>query len=228
MKRVDIQSIELNSIGFSYQDKKVLENVNFRPQSGDVYFLQGPRGSGKRTLIKLLLGIHAPTHGEYRINGQLMNHLSHSEFDRYRLNIGYSFDVGGLINNHTIYENFKILLDYHDFKEQAHFDYIVSLLKRFDIDEQKHLRPSLVSNGVRKAASIMRALALKPQCLILNNPTQGLSPEHVPVIVELIEEYKRCHNLKFVIIASDDWKLCNQLNGKIHLLHTVDELKKAV
>ncbi len=219
MKRVDIKSIELKNLGFSYGADAVLQNVNFIPQEGEIYFLQGPRGSGKRTLLKLLLGIHAPTQGEYLINGELMNHLSHDQFDRFRLNIGYAFDVGGLINNHTIYENFKILLDYHDFKEEEHFSYIVSLLAKFKIDHLKHLRPSFVSTGVRKAAAILRALALKPQVLILNNPTQGLSPEHVPQLIQLIEEHKEKHNLKFVIIASDDWRLCNQLNGKIHLLH---------
>jgi phospholipid/cholesterol/gamma-HCH transport system ATP-binding protein len=218
MKRVDIQSIELDNLGFSYGSESVLQNLNFRPEPGDIYFLQGPRGSGKRTLLKLLLGIHPPTQGEYRINGEVMNHLSHDQFDRFRLNIGYAFDVGGLINNHTIYENFKILLDYHDFKDAEHFGYIVSLLEKFKIDHLKHLRPSFVSTGVRKAAAILRALALKPQVLILNNPTQGLSPEHIPHLIQLIEEHREKHQLKFVIIASDDWRLCNQLNGKIHLL----------
>lgn len=220
MNRLDITSLELNQVGFAYESERVLSDVSFKPQAGEIYFLQGPRGSGKRTLLKLLMGVHAPTQGEYRINGELVNHLSHAEFDRYRLNIGYAFDVGGLINNHTIYENFKILLDYHDFKDNEHFSYIVSLLAKFNIDHLKHLRPSFVSTGVRKAAAILRALALKPQVLVLNNPTQGLSPEHVPLLIQLIEEHREKHNLKFVIIASDDWRLCNQLNGKIHLLHS--------
>ncbi len=221
MKRFDINSLELHNLGFSYGSERVLENVNFHPQAGEIYFLQGPRGCGKRTLLKLLMGIHPPTQGEYRINDQIMNHLTHDEFDQFRLNIGYAFDVGGLINNHTIYENFKILLDYHDFKEAEHFGYIVSLLEKFKIDHLKHLRPSFASTGVRKAAAILRAIALKPQVLILNNPTQGLSPEHVPLLIQLIEEHREKYNLKFVLIASDDWRLCNQLNGKIHLLKSL-------
>ena len=102
MNRLDITSLELNQVGFAYESERVLSDVSFKPQAGEIYFLQGPRGSGKRTLLKLLMGVHAPTQGEYRINGELVNHLSHAEFDRYRLNIGYAFDVGGLINNHTI------------------------------------------------------------------------------------------------------------------------------
>jgi ABC-type transporter Mla maintaining outer membrane lipid asymmetry ATPase subunit MlaF len=74
---------------------------------------------------------------------------------------------------------------------------------------------------VKKAASILRAFALRPQVIILNDPTQGLSREHLPQLLQLIEEHKKLHHLKILIITSDDLELINLLPGHIITLQSV-------
>ncbi len=217
MKRLSISHISLDNICFTYEEAApVFTGLchTFIPQ--DVLFLQGPRGSGKNTLLRLLLGLETPTSGRYLINGVVVNELGHDEFASYRLNFGYAPDVGGLINNHTLYENFKLLLDYHDVGDpKGRFDYISSLFERFDLGGIKHLRPAFVSSTARKAAAVLRAFALRPEVLILDNPGQGMSVEHIPVLVELIHEHRAHHGLKYVIISSDDVGLLGLLRGRI-------------
>ena len=217
MKRQSLESVCFKDLGFSYDNQeKVFAKFTHEFKSGETLFIQGPRGSGKNTFIRLLLGLLSPMEGEYLINGVCVNEFGHDEFDPFRLNIGYSFDVGGLINNQTLYENFRFLLDYHGFQNPSErFDYIVRMMEVFHLDQQKHLRPAFISSSSSKAAGVLRAFALKPEMLILDNPTQGMSMEHIPALVGLIHEHQKEHNLKYVIISSDDQGFIAQLQGKV-------------
>lgn len=217
MRRESIESMELFNMGYSYGNgEKVFSGLNLKFKEGEVVYIQGRKGAGKNTLAKLLLGLLTPCEGEYRINGKVVNDFSYAEFDSFRLNMGYSFDVGGLINNQSLYENFRFLLDYHDYlRSEERFDHIVKLMERFEFDKQKHIRPALVSSTVRKAATVARAFLLRPEFVLLDNPTQGMNIEHLPVLVDLIKEHQRSHLLKYVIISTDDISLINQLQGKV-------------
>ncbi len=217
MRRFPISRIALDEVCFGYDAAaSVFAGLSHRFEPGEVLYLQGPRGSGKNTLLRLLLGLEIPTAGRYLINDVAVNERDHVEFDPYRLNLGSAFDVGGLVNNHTLYENFRLLLDYHAHGEPGtRFDYVVALLERFDLDGVKHLRPAFVSSTARKAAAVLRAFALRPEVLILDNPTQGMSVEHIPTLVALIREHRERHGLNYVIISSDDTTLIGQLGGRI-------------
>ncbi len=217
MKRINIDRVELKGMSYFYDPESIIfKDVNFVFKPGEILYLQGSRGAGKNTLIKLLLGLLPPTEGEYLINNIRVNDFSHKEFDPFRLNIGYSFDVGGLLNNQTIYENFRTLIDYHNFLDQhERFDYITKMMERFELENIKHLRPAFISSSARKAASVLRAFTLKPGMMILNDPTQGLSAEHIPNLVELIRDHQRHHGLEHIIISSDDVGLINKLKGRI-------------
>lgn len=215
MKRINIESMEFKDLCFNHESEtKVFSHMNFKFPEGTVY-LQGHEGSGKKTVLQLLMGLLIPTDGAYLINGVKVNDLDHFEFDSYRLSIGHAFDVGGLINNMTIYENFKMLMDYHGvLKESERFDYIVTMMEIFHLDKVKHLRPSAVSSSARKAACVLRAFILRPQVLVLDDPTQGLAHEYVESLTELIKEHQKKWGLKHVVICSEDANLRNNLKGR--------------
>lgn len=216
LKRNSIDQIVFNKMSFYYlEEEKVFNNINASFYPDDVIYLKGPRGSGKTTLMKMLLGLIAPKSGDFIINEENVSNYSHDEFNLYRLNMGFSFDVGGLINNLTLYENFKLVLDYHNYlDEDKRFDYIVHMMSFFNLEDQKHLRPSSISSSARKAASVLRSFLLKPQVLILNDPSQGLSVEHLLPLINLIKDHQLNHQLKFIFISSDDSNLINLLPGK--------------
>ena len=144
-----------------------------------------------------------------------MEQLSHSEFDPYRRSIGYAFDNGGLINNLTIYENFKLILDFQtELSQEDKRSKIIESLQVLNLDEVKHLRPAMVSSGSRKAAILLRSLFLDPEMLILNNPTLGLNIEHLESFVALIKLHQEKRNLKHIYVASDDSNFINHFKAK--------------
>ena len=206
MKRESIQSLEFKKMSFHYSGQGIVfDEVNFKFPENSFLLLQGPTGGGKNTLLKIMAGLVPITNGEYLINGQNMEQLSHSEFDRYRLSIGYAFDNGGLINNLTLYENFKLILDFHtEYSQEEKKFKILEALSLLNLDEVKHLRPAMVSSGSRKAALLIRSLFLDPEMLVLNNPTLGLNIEHLDSFVKMIQIHQREKNLKHIIVASDD------------------------
>lgn len=216
MKRKDIQSLTFTNLNFFYDESNpIFKNVNYTFSDTEVYCIQGPTGGGKTTLMKLLLGLVGPNNGEYLINDKPVQNLSYSEFDEYRLNMGFSSDVGGLINNQSLYDNLKLPLDFHDYINESDMkDYIIEFLKIFNLQDQRHLRPAFVSSGTRKAASVLKAFIMNPQVLILNNPTLGLNQEHVKPLVNLIEFHRKQKGLKYVFIASDDSSFMQFFNYK--------------
>lgn len=217
MKRKIIESLSFKDINFFYDESNpIFKNMSYEFSPDEVYFIQGPTGGGKTTLMKLILGLVGPNHGEYLINGKPVQGLSYNEFDEYRLNMGFSSDVGGLINNQSIYENFQLPLNFHDYVSPNEMcDYIFEFLQVFNLQDQKHLRPAFVSSGTRKAASVLKAFILNPQILILNNPTLGLNQEHIKPLVNLIENHRKHRGLKYIFIASDDLSFAQYFNYKI-------------
>jgi len=234
MKRLELNSIIFDHLSFKYPTSTdIFSNLNFNFSCDHPLILQGPTGGGKTTLMKLLLGLIAPTSGEYLINGQVMNELSHSQFDLFRLNMGFAFDVGGLINNRTLYENFILPIEYHNFlPRDERKKYIVSFFEHFGISEQKHIRPAFVTSGTRKLAAVIKAFVLNPQLIILNNPTLGLNSEHIEPLAELIKFHRTEMNLKYLIIATDDQNFINLIGGEVYnvtnneLYHSRINLKK--
>ncbi len=215
MKRTNIESIEFKDLCFSNDlETKVFSQLNFKWPQGIVY-LRGNESSGKKIILQLLMGLLSPSDGAYLINGVKVNDMDHFEFDSFRLNFGQTFDVGGLINNMTIYENFRMPLDYHDVQtENNRHDYILAMMKIFHLDNLKHLRPSAVSLSTRKAACLLRAFILRPQVLVLDDPTQGLAHEYVESLAELIKDHQKNWGLKYIVICSEDGNLKKHLIGR--------------
>lgn len=215
MKRTSVESLEFRSLSFSYDDAEdIISDVDFKFPVGEALFLNGPMGTGKSTVMKILMGLLGPTRGEYLINGQVMNNLSHRSFDRYRLNMGFSFDIGGLISNKSLLENLLLPLDYHGYLDpKERLEYVQNSLLTFKLLDQAHIRPGNLANGARKAAGLLKAFILDPEMIILNDPTLGLNNEQVSELLRLILHHQNEKRLKHLIISSDDLNFTNQFKG---------------
>jgi phospholipid/cholesterol/gamma-HCH transport system ATP-binding protein len=217
MKRTVFEKIEFRKLCFSYNaEVQIFENLNFSFPDNKVLFLQGATGGGKTTLIKILMGLLRPTAGEFLINDKVMNDLTHSEFDFFRLNMGHAFDIGGLINNQSIYQNLRLPMDFHgQLDHQERHEKIIEYLRFFNLEDQMELRPAFVSSETQKAVALLRAFIMNPGMIILNDPTAGLDSELFESVVTLIKKHQQHHNLKQIVIVSENENLISCFEAKV-------------
>ena len=197
-----ITSLEFKDISFCFDgEDDVLQNASFQFPMGEILSLRGERGAGRSTLLQLLAGLQVPTRGSFEIGGKNVVDMTFEEFLPYRLKIGYTFDLGGLLSNRTIRDNLLLPLNYHRLctptEAQERVDYY---LQRFSLQKSKDLRPANVSGGVRKLACLIRALLVEPELLLLDDPTVGLSKplvEDFCLCVEALRKNGHCHTVIF-------------------------------
>lgn len=177
MKRQSIESVVASELVVGFEGP-VAPPVSFQLKKGDLLSLEGPSGGGKSTLLRTLSGLILPLEGRLLLNGSDVSEYSFEEFLPLRLNVGVSFDLGGLLNNRTLWDNLMLPLLYHklfNFDEaEARAD---RLMSAFGLARYLNERPSNVPGGIRKAACVARAFVLDPELVILDEPTTGLNSE---------------------------------------------------
>lgn len=184
---------------------ELFNDVSVEIPSNKIVWVRGLSGSGKSTFLKMLCGIIRPQSGSYLINNENVMTLSFEEFLPYRVQMGYGFDFGGLLNNRTLIENLTLPLMYH--KNLAALEAqneISEVTNAFQLNSFLSLRPSSVVGGVRKATCVARAFVMNPEMLVLDDPTTGLRPEIKASLKKMILERKNANELKHIFIVSDD------------------------
>jgi phospholipid/cholesterol/gamma-HCH transport system ATP-binding protein len=207
--RFENMSLEIiGSPAAGTRSKKIFEDVNFELPTNEIVWFRGQSGGGKSVLVKIMNGLLALTSGRYIVNGEDVSQMDFEDFKPYRLNIGYSFDYGGLINNRTIEANLALPLDYHAAGEYAqNLKQVEYYLNFFGLNDVKYDRPSSVVGGLRKAACVARAFVTEPEMLLLDDPTTGLRIGMIEKMRDLILAKRKEGRLKHVFVATEDERL---------------------
>ncbi len=212
-----IEHLRLEEITFAYKGADpVFEEISFEFPMEKIVRLHGMGGSGKSTLLKIMGALVLPQSGQYFINDLDVSEMSFEEFLPYRLKFGYVPDYGGLLSNKTLRQNLMLPLNYHkssDFDEWK--SWVDKLMLLLEITPYSDSRPASVTNAVRRSACVVRAFVLKPEILLLDNPTDGLSKDQEQAINYLIEKGFEEGWLKHVFIASQDDEYFTNLDATI-------------
>ncbi len=174
--------------------------------------IEGAAGAGKSLLLKIMAGLVLPEQGGYYINDTNVSALSFAGFLPYRLNIGYSFEHGGLIGNKTVLENLMLPLQYHadDNAQQARRK-AQAQLERFGLLDIQDAYPADLSSTYWRRVVVARALILKPELLLLDNPGAGLGHADRQLLVDLLKEQRAHGGLKHVFIVSPQAAFLDEL-----------------
>lgn len=221
-KRKSIQSFALENMTFGYPDSPVLfENISIEIPKSKAVWVRSPGGRGKSTLLRLLFGLIAPQQGKLLINGENVTDLSFEEFLTYRLSMGYGFDMGGLLNNKTLYENLILPLQYHKVcsEEEAH-DRITQAIDMFGMTMSKDQRPFAVPGSLRKLTCIVRAFQHWPQVVFLDEPMTGLKEDNINDLIYYVEESFATRGLRQVFFTSESPALANRFKAEELLIST--------
>ncbi|HWU43821.1 MAG TPA: ATP-binding cassette domain-containing protein [Bdellovibrio sp.] len=232
-----IESLKFEGVSFCHDGQDpVMQNVEFDFPMNEILWVKAEEGAGKSSLLQVLGGLQVPQSGKYLINGENVVEMSFEEFLPYRLQIGYSFDYGGLINNRTLFDNLMLPLLYHKTLEAKEAqERVQNMIRDFDITKFANERPAHVPGRVRKITCLMRSLVMHPQMLLLDDPSVGLGQDSVYVFVDYVNKLRKEGYLKHVFVSSYDEHFMNLFNYQIiHLdegqlyFQAVDPEKRAV
>lgn len=215
---IDIQALKFEALSFAYQEgSAVFRDLSVELPLNSNIFVTGSPGSGQSTFLKILAVLVQPQTGSYFINGQDATQMSFEEFLPIRMQIGYSFDYGGLFANRTLHDNLTLPLLYHNVCSADEADEQVrEMAVYFDFERQANQRPAMVSGGLRKLICVLRAFILRPQMAVLDDPFTGIGMDASRKLVRLIQERKEMGELKHVFLTSRDdvwphWIGCDSL-----------------
>lgn len=173
--------LECQDLCKSFGKKQILKNVSFELDEGDILAFIGPNGSGKTTTIKLILGLQGIDKGSVNING----------FDIKKDFVKAIEKVGAIVENPDTYmylsgwDNLKLTANmYKNISDEA----IKDIVKLVDLETRIHDKVSKYSLGMRQRLGIARALINKPNILILDEPINGLDPEGIKDLRNLLKK----------------------------------------
>lgn len=177
---VDNLSFDYPDYNFDFCKERLLNNINFNLEEGDVLHLLGNNGSGKTTLLKIISGLLHPHEGDIRyFNKSIFNHLS-----TYQENICYLGHKLGISLELTVWENCQFDLKYL----HCNLD-IDDLLKRFSLFAQKNTACFLLSAGLRRRVALLRLLMSKAKIWLLDEPFVALDNDTIAILKEFLRAH---------------------------------------
>ena len=198
---------ELIGVEKSYKTKvekiEVLKSINLQLKQGDFISIQGKSGSGKTTMLNIVGLLDAPTNGEIKFDGKIINYNDEKIKNIVRnQKIGFVFQFHYLLNEFTALENVMIpalidnKLDKNKLKAKAE-----SLLKLVELDHRMNHKPLELSGGEKQRVAIARALINDPNIILADEPTGNLDSETSETIHKLFEKINKEKNQTIVIVT---------------------------
>jgi phospholipid/cholesterol/gamma-HCH transport system ATP-binding protein len=170
-------SIVLDHVSLAFDDKVVLKDVSFELWPGHTKIILGGSGSGKSTILKLILGLLKPDGGTIVVNGRRVESMSERELIQMRADIGMVFQEGALFDSLSVEENVGYkLYEESDMPEEDAYRRVEQVLGFVGLQEYMDRMPSELSGGQRRRVAIARAMAAKPGILLYDEATTGLDP----------------------------------------------------
>ena len=182
-----MSKIEIKSLNAYYDKLHVLKDINLNVEKGEILSLIGPSGSGKSSLLKMLVGLLIPKSGEVILNDNAVDYTSKSDLRTIREQIAIVFQQYNLFQNMNVLKNVCIAptkiqkRNQKEVEEQA-----VALLEKVGLKDKLKSYPDELSGGQQQRVAIARALCLNPEILLLDEITSALDPELVQEVLDTI------------------------------------------
>lgn len=197
--------IELDHVSLAF-DEPVLEEISFAANEGETVVVVGESGTGKSTILKLILRLLVPDQGRVLVDGEDITHLSFEEALKVRQKMGMVFQGAALFDSMTVFENIAYPLREHtDLNDEEIEARVREKLEFVDLEPDKVMQqmPAELSGGMRKRVGIARGMANNPELMLYDEPTSGLDPLTTGTITRLIMKLQRELGVTSLVVSHD-------------------------
>ncbi|MEX0609774.1 MAG: cell division ATP-binding protein FtsE [Balneolaceae bacterium] len=178
--------IELRNVTLSFENRRVLQNVDFKLHNGEFAYLIGPTGIGKSSFLKLLYRDVIPDSGSVRVTDYPVNKISMREVPMLRRRLGIVFQDFQLLPDRNVHENVAFALQVTGEKPKFIKQRVLEVLTMVGLSHRRKHMPKDLSGGEQQRVVIARALANEPRILLADEPTGNLDPGATKDIMELL------------------------------------------
>ena len=197
--------VAVESLRKTFGSHMVLNGISLCVNRGETLAVLGRSGTGKSVLLRLIIGLETPDSGSVCIHGQNIVGLALDRMGEIRKKMGFLFQHAALYDSLTVAENVAFPLEHHqrDMSRSERRDRVEQLLSEVGMEGNLDTMPSDLSGGMQKRVGLARALALKPEILLLDEPTAGLDPISSGEIDDLILKLQRERQMASIVVTHD-------------------------
>ncbi|MFH1845914.1 MAG: ABC transporter ATP-binding protein [bacterium] len=228
------KGIAVQGLSKTFQDKPVLDELDFTIDSGETIVIIGRSGEGKSVLLKHIVRLLEPDQGRIWVDGEEITALDKPRLFELRRRFGMLFQGAALFDSMTISENVGLGLKEHSKLSSAEIrQRSQECLGRVGLDDVEDKLPSALSGGMKKRAGLARAIVMEPEYILYDEPTTGLDPITADAINDLIIKLQRELQVTSIVVTHDmasAFKIADRIamlhRGKIVFRGTVAEVRE--
>jgi len=196
--------VDVRDVHYAIHAHTVFRGLNLRVRRGSITAVMGPSGTGKTTLLRLIMGQIVAQRGQVAVFGQQVAALERSALYKLRQRVGLLFQNGALLTDLSVFENVAFPLREHaQLPEPVLRELVLMKLQAVGLRGAAQLMPGELSGGMARRVALARAIVMDPELLIYDEPFVGLDPISLGVIVRLIQSLNQLLGISSIIVSHD-------------------------
>ncbi|MEQ1664326.1 MAG: ATP-binding cassette domain-containing protein [Bdellovibrionales bacterium] len=199
--------IQFKNLKKNFGSREILRGLDLTISKGEIIFLLGKSGVGKSVLLKMIVGLMAPSSGEILLDGEEISNKSEEEFFEVRKKCGMVFQHPALFDSLSIFDNvafgLRKSLKLNEEEVLTRVKKSLELVHLKTNEDFYNKKASEISYGTQKRVSLARSLAVAPEVLLFDEPTTGLDPISTNAINNLIQNLSRTLNTTSIVVSHD-------------------------